>query len=332
VRQLELTDRIVRLRGVPFFRGVSTTELAPVAATMRQRSFEKGDVVIREDEPPRSFFMLTAGSITMRRKGKHIGTVRAPGGVGFLSVLARTAGGTESIADAYTEGYELRADAMDEMLEDHFSVFLGTLRWVCGRLIAENMQAPPPPFIPPSIPFDHLIGDRELGIVERIFVLRRSRAMAMANVNSVARVARRMQEIRVPAGTALWRPGDPSDYSLFVVKGMLESRWKDGASVQKLGPGYVIGGAESLVAHPRWNELVAVEPVVLLKGSRDALIDMFEDDHEVAMRFLSMLAGFLMSLWDRKAEAGIAAVGTGPSSSPQLPESDGRASTATPAP
>ena len=47
-------------------------------------------------------------------------------------------------------------------------------------------------FTPPTIPFDHLIGDRELGIVERIFVLRRSRAMSMANVNSIARVARRM--------------------------------------------------------------------------------------------------------------------------------------------
>ena len=309
MRQLELTERIMRLRGVPVFKGVSSGELAQLASALRARSFEKGAVIIREDDPPRAFFLITAGAVTMRRKGKHLGTVRAPGGVGFLSVLARTAGATESIAEAYTEGYEVRADAMDEMFEDHFSVFLGTLRWVAERLIAENEQAPPPPFVPPSVPFDHLIGDRELGIVERIFVLRRSRAMTKANVNSVARVARRMQEVRVPAGTVLWRPGERADHSLFVVKGMLELRWREGESVQPIGPGYVVGGAESLVGQPRWNELVAVEPVVLLRGSREVLIDMFEDDHEVAIGFLSLLAGMLMRQWDRKAEAGIVAVG-----------------------
>lgn len=312
MRQLELTERIMRLRGVPVLRGVSTTDLAQLAQTMRERSLERGDVLMREDEPPRSFFLLTSGAVTMRRKGKHLGTVRAPGGVGFLSVLARTAGATESIAESYAEGYEIRADAIEEMFEDHFSVFLGTLRWVAERLIAENQDAPPPPYVAPSVPFDHLIGDRELGIVERIFVLRRSRAMANANVNSIARVARRMQEVRVPAGTALWRPGERADHSLFVVKGMLDLRWKDGASVQPIGPGYVVGGAESLIGHPRWNELVAVEPVVALRGSRESMIDMFEDDHDVAMRFLEMLASFLMTMWDRKADAGIVAVGTAP--------------------
>jgi CRP-like cAMP-binding protein len=250
VRQLELTERIMRLRSVPIFRGVATSDLVQVAGSMRQRSFEKGEIVIREDEPPRSFFMLTAGSVTMRRKGKHIGTVRAPGGVGFLSVLARTAGATQSIAETYSEGYEVRSDAIEEMLEDHFSVFLGTLRWVAERVIASTRESPPPPFTPPTTPFDHLIGDRELGIVERIFVLRRSRAMSMANVNSIARVARRMQEIRVPAGTVLWRPGEPSDYSLFIVKGMLDLVYREHADgsrsshrgeVAGRGPARVVG-------------------------------------------------------------------------------------------
>ena len=311
--QLEITERIMRLRGVPVFKTVSTSDLAQLANSMRARAFQPGEIIMREDDPPRSFFLLTAGSVLMRRKGKQIGLVRAPGGVGFLSVLARTAGATEAVADTYTEGYEVAADALEEILEDHFSVYLGALRWVSDRLIAENKEAQPPPFTPPTVPFDHLIGDRELGIVERIFLLRRSRAMAAANVNSVARIARRMQEVRVPAGTTLWKMGERADFSFFVVKGMLESRWtkKDGApAVQKIGPGYVVGGSEAMVGVPRWNDLVAVEPVVLLRGSSQALIDMFEDDHDVAMRFLSMLGGFLMMMWDRKAEAGISSVGS----------------------
>jgi CRP-like cAMP-binding protein len=131
-----------------------------------------------------------------------------------------------------------------------------------------------------------------------------------------------MQEIRVPAGTTLWRPGEKSDYSLFIVKGMADLVYrehKDGPWVQPVGPGYVVGGGESLVNYPRWNELITRDPVVMLKGSREGLLDMMEDDHEVAMRFLSMFAGFLMSMWDRKAEQGITAVGTGPSPSSASP-------------
>lgn len=312
MRQLELTERIMRLRGVPILREVSSSDLAQLAASMRERTFSKGEVVIREDAPPRSFFLLTVGVVTMRRHGNVIGTVRAPGGVGFLSVLARTQGATESVAETYTEGYEIPADAIEEMFEDHFSALLGSLRWVVDRLVVENREAKPPPFVAPTDALDHLIGDRELGIVERMFVLRRARAMATANLNSIARIARRMQEIRVAKDTVLWRPGDRADTALFIVKGMLELRWKEGHSVQSVGPGYVLGGAESLASLPRWNELVAVEPVVLLRSSREAFIDMFEDDYEVAMGFLSLLASLLMKFWDEKAEAGIVAVGTRP--------------------
>ncbi len=203
---------------------------------------------------------------------------------------------------------------MDEVFEDHFPVLLGALRWVAERLIVENRQQRPPPYVPPDVPFQHLIGDHELGIVERIFLLRRARGFARANVNSLARLARNMEEVRRGPGEILWRPGEAADFSYFVVKGMLTLSWNDGDSVQSVGPGYVLGGAESLLRFERWNQLETTEPVVLLRGSREGLLDMFEDDHEMGRQFLSLLATFLMTLWDRKAEAGITSVGArGPS-------------------
>ena len=46
---------------------------------------------------------------------------------------------------------------------------------------------------------------------------------------------------------------------------------------------------------------MSTEPSIFLRGSREALIDMFEDDIEVAREFLSMIAGVLLNLWDQKA-------------------------------
>lgn len=304
MRQLELTERLLRLRSVPVFRSLSTGELAPLAQTMRSATFEKGDFILREDEPPRAFHLLLTGSVTMRRRGNFLRTITAPGGVGFLSLLARNAGSTEAIAEAHCESFEVRADAVEELFEDHFPVLLGTMRWIAERLIDENKAQKPPPFVPPQDAFDHLIGDRELGIVERIFLLRRTRAFKAANVNSTARLARRMHEVRLPAGAKIWQPGDKADTNLFIVKGHLDLRWryKDEDKVQDIGPGYIVGGAESIANQPRWNELVTRDPTVLLRGSRESLIDMFEDDLEAGLKFMSLLAGFLISAWDTKAE------------------------------
>lgn len=285
------------------------SELAPLAASLRTVTFRKGETLLREDEPPRSFYLIGTGTVTLRRHGKRIGTVRGPGGVGFVAFLARYAGGTSAVAESFVEALEVQAEAMEDVFEDHFAVLLGQVRWVAERLLAENKVHEPPPYVPPVVSFDALIGDHELGIVERIFLLRRMRAFTEANVNSLATLARKMVELRVPAGEVLWRAGDVAEHSYFIVKGMLSLRWGDGKSVQQIGPGYVVGGAESLVGLPRWNDFVTEEPVIALRSTRESLIDLFEDDHELALKFLSMLATLLVTMWDRKAEEGIPSVG-----------------------
>jgi CRP-like cAMP-binding protein len=309
MRQLELTERLIRLKGVPTLGALPPSALASLAASLRPVAFRRGDTVLREDEPPSSFFLVSTGTVTLRRKGRRIGTVQGPGAVGFLSFLARNAGGTSAVAENFVEALELQAEAMEEIFDDHFPVLLETIRFVAQRLIEENKVTPPPPYVPPAVSFDALIGDAELGIVERIFLLRRMRAFSEANVNSLATMAQRMVELRPATGDVLWKTGERAEHSLVVVKGMLDLTWNDGKFVQQIGPGYVVGGAESLVALPRWNTLVAAQPLVVLRGSRDAMIDLFEDDHELGIKFLSMVATLLVTMWDRKAEGGVTSVG-----------------------
>ena len=322
MRQLDLTERLLRLRGVPTFRSMNTSQLAPLAASMRSRVLTWGSPATRawtrtrsitgtvprclrskvwSWSPPRAFHMLLTGSVTMRRHGNVIRTITAPGGVGFLSLLARTAGGTEAIAESRVETFELGVDALDEMFEDHFPVLFQTMRWVADRLLQENLQAPPRPYQPPPDDYDELLDEGEIGIVERIFLIRRTLAFSKANVNSVARLARQMKEIRLPIGSYLWRTGDMSTGSYFIVKGKGELRWGEDAT-QQIGPSYIVGGIEAIAGKPRWNDFVVTEPITALVGNREGLIDMFEDDLDVALQFLSMMASFLLVLWDRRAE------------------------------
>ena len=113
VRQHELTERILRLRGVPSFRKHDRDELAQLAASLRIGTFEKGDLLLREDEPPTAVLSAHDGNRDDAPHGQRIGTVAAPGGVGFLALLARVAGGTVAVAEAHTSRrFEVRADAI----------------------------------------------------------------------------------------------------------------------------------------------------------------------------------------------------------------------------
>ncbi len=290
-------------------RSLPARDLANLAAQMRTVTFDRGEHLLREEDVTKGFFMIVSGSVTMRRHGRHIGTVRGPGAVGLLSLLARDLAGTSAIADSFVEAYEVPKETMEDIFEDHVPVMLGTLRWVSSQLIAANLENEPPAFSPPTIPIDKMVGERELGLVERIFVLRQMGAFKEANVSSLATLVRKMEELRLPAGEVLWRRGDPSDATYFVVKGMLDLVWDEKRS-QEVGPGYVVGGAETIAGSARWNDLVTKEPVVMLRGSREGLIELFEDDRDIGLKFLSLLAKFLMGVWDKRAEAGILSVGT----------------------
>jgi CRP-like cAMP-binding protein len=322
VPQHDLTQRLIRLRSMPVLTPLPSSDLAQVAGSLRRRTFAKGETLTHEDERPRSVWLLESGTVTMRRKGKRIGTVRAPGGVGFMSLLARTAGGTAAVADSLVEALELRGDVLEEVFEDHFQALLLTLRFVADRMLTEMMKRTPPPFTPPAEPLDQLVGAQPLGVVERIFLLRRTRAFSQSNVNSLATFAKKMEERRVPAGEVLWRVGERSDKTIFLVKGMARLVSGGGEKVQRVGPGYVIGGAEGLTGRTRWNEFVTDEPVVLLQTPREAMIALFEDDLELSLQFLSMMATLVISLWDENADAGIASVGSGPASERRLPAAE----------
>jgi hypothetical protein len=67
---------------------------------------------------------------------------------------------------------------------------------------------------------------------------------------------------------------------------------------------------------------VTAEPAILLRGSRDGLIDLFEDDYELGLKFLSMLATLLVTMWDRKVAEGITSVGGRDSVPPAVAVSD----------
>jgi CRP-like cAMP-binding protein len=90
---------------------------------------------------------------------------------------------------------------------------------------------------------------------------------------------RRLQEVRLPAGTVICERGAPGDQFWVVQAGTLEVRLGLGPSgvvVRRIGPGDFLGEMALLTGAPRSTDVVAVDDVVLWALSRqdfDALLE-----------------------------------------------------------
>jgi CRP-like cAMP-binding protein len=124
-------------------------------------------------------------------------------------------------------------------------------------------------------------------------VLRQSPPFARASVNALAELSRAMSEVHFDPGTTIWSEGDPAGWMFIVLEGTLDCATAAGHTF-RLGPGAPAGSLESTADMPRWYTAVVHTPVIGLHGQVEELLDVFEDNFEMAADFLAVLSKWLM--------------------------------------
>lgn len=300
---IALTERLIYLRTVPVLRTLPPGVLMSVARTLTPRAFQKGDVLLREDELGASVFMMISGRARLSRKGVSLGVLEAPNAVGFLPLLAHVSDGFQVVADAPTRALEADADAIFELLEDQFDLMLVALQDV-ARLLSKELKRDPARIFGQPLPEPKEIPDRPLDVVERIFELRRMAPFRTSSIDALAVFSRSLVEERLEAGHLVWRSGDPSGETLLIVAGTLRVRDRDGAELGAAGAGTTVGGLESMAGHARWFDLYAESPTVILRGRTSSLLEVFEDNHDMARDFLAFTTATLIHIWDERVASG----------------------------
>jgi CRP-like cAMP-binding protein len=308
-RFVDLTERAIYLRSIPVAAELPPRVLHVIALALEERELSDGSPVMRAGEPVESLHLLTHGEIALRKGQVEVGRLKPPQSLGFLDILARSEGSYDAIAVGDVCSLELAADALFEIMEDHFSLLVATLRYAAERMLAEMQELPaqalgiPPETMPIAIP------SRELDLVERVLILRNMAVFRRTNVNALSVLSEHMPEVRVPAGAALFDIGERPTFTVFVVQGAVRCTTEDGRSFI-YGPGTAVGGVESLAGKSRWYRAVAETDLVFLRGSADALLDMMEDNADLGRDFIAMLAMGLKAMIGRKLAAGAGAFET----------------------
>jgi CRP-like cAMP-binding protein len=284
-------ERILSLKRIPLLSALSTEDLAVMAESGRERFFPKGGVLLREGEPIPALYVVLDGRVHVTRRDDVLGHVSAGGFVGGVAMFARDPQGLAAVAETDTYALELEADAALEIFEDHFPILNHVLREASGWLIDLAGEVPPPLVreVFPALESPRApAGD--LDLVERILFLRQVPAFAQSSINALAELSRGMAEAVFPPGTSLWKEGEPSGTLVLVVTGTVRCAVRGGDAAFVAGPGAPMGAVESMAERPRWYQATTETKVTALQSSIDALIDVFEDNFEMAMDYLAVTA------------------------------------------
>ncbi len=296
---VDVTERAIYLRSIPVAAELPPRVLHLIALSLVEREFAAGDVVQRAGEPVEALHLLVEGELALRKGDVQAGTISPPQSVGFLDIIARSEGSWAAVATRPTRTLELNGDRLLQLMEDHFSLFSATLRYAAERLLYEMQELPAaalsikPETLPIAVP------SRPLDLVERVLIMRSMSVFKRTNVNALSVLTEAMPEHRVAAGTELFAIGDAPTFTVFIVDGTLACTAADGRAFE-LGTGTAAGGVESLANKPRWYRAVAKTDLTYLRGTADALLDLMEDNFDLGMDFVAMLATGLKGLVARR--------------------------------
>jgi CRP-like cAMP-binding protein len=283
--------------------GLPNAEVAVLADAASERFVPAGAVVLREGEPAAAVQIVVRGSLATRRRGATVGRSGPGGAVGALALFARDPLSGEVVAEEDTLTLELDADALGEVLEDRFPILHHILRETSRRAIEllTRYRLDPTAGIPEPPVEGLATGDIDL--VDRIFFLRGQAVFRRSSITALADLGRAMAQVRFEAGTTLWREGEPGPGIFLLRSGRVRARSSAGVEF-RAGAGFPLGALEALGELPRWYDALAETPVVALQGHMGALVDVFEDNFDVALDYLAVVAQATLRIVDRAGERG----------------------------
>lgn len=325
IRLVGPTERMIYLRSIPVAAVVPPQVLSVLANEFRETTFAPGEMVVEQGEPIDALELLIEGSLTLTKSGQEVGKLRPPQSIGFLDILARAESAYSAVADSATYTIRLEAETLFEVFEDHFPLLEATLGYLAERLFPEISELPAEAlesFLLESFePMASPGGERSsapiagaadasavLGAaidpVERMLLLRSTRAFGTTNLNALSALSRQLDEHRLEAGARIWRRGDNAERFAILLSGHARCTAKDG-KLFRAGPGTMLGAVESIAHHPRWFDMEAQEPLLFLDGRVDTLLELFEDNFRMASDFVALLATDLRRAIARKLALGI---------------------------
>jgi CRP-like cAMP-binding protein len=285
--ELVLTDseRRLALRRMAGFDRLGSEELAAIAKRTRRHELAPEELLVSPEQPRTSAHLLVSGELELRR-GERAWTW-TPAHPLDLFWLARDTAPLEARAKSGVVTLALDFDELEELLADHFPLWLGTTGDVARALLDLGPRLPPNPARVARVRAP-LTTDR---FSARLVALRAGLAFAGGAIEALAQLADAAVEVVFPRDATLWHEGDAASRLIVPVEGALR-----GLSDDEVG---ALGSLELLAERPHRATIVAVTEVRALSIEGEDLLDVLEDHQDLARDCVALLAGTLIRRLER---------------------------------
>ncbi|HEX9101993.1 MAG TPA: cyclic nucleotide-binding domain-containing protein [Polyangia bacterium] len=273
-------ERRVALRQLTAFRMLGDDALGAIARLSRRRELAPGSTTVVEPGHERMAVSLLGGDLHVSRMGRPSRVAEESHVLGMYW-LARDSMPLELYTERGAVVLEFPGDRLDEVLEEHFPVWLATTQGVASWLLD---LAPVSPLQTAERRAESVV----TRLTERIAALQEAMPFARGYVDALMQLDEEAVTVRYEPGEVIWRAGDAADGVLVVLDGALRGVTADEPSG--------IGSLELFAGRPRATALEAVEPTTALRIGKELLYDLVEDHHELARDLLAMIAASVVHL------------------------------------
>lgn len=284
---MDFAERYLYLRSMPGGPKFSEAALLPLAEHAEEVVFRRGARLLTFDTLPESVFFLMHGRVELLEGDKSRGVIDSPGAVGVLAVMADIEMPYDVVARDEVVALSVETEFFRETFEDNFEVALEIVGSLSRHLLSRRLSLPKdvaPTFELPAT----LSRSRELGLVERMLIVRRFDIFGPGALSGLTEVAQHFREVILEPGDVLYAAGDHADAFHLVLDGVLELQWPEG--VEEQGVGSPISNLETFASKSREATAVAKVRTRVLFVAWETLIDVFEDHTEMMLAIVARLA------------------------------------------
>ncbi|MEM6531329.1 MAG: cyclic nucleotide-binding domain-containing protein [Myxococcota bacterium] len=282
-----LRDRFLTLRAMPFATYLDDDALIRISEHARNRRFRRGEYLATSGKPVESMFVVLNGRVTATAHGRHLVTAEKNNAVGVTALFTRDPDGITAIADEDTDVLELPSEALLAAYREDFSLVRNALRFQCRAILERRNRLPQ--LSGGEAPGVGTWRDRELTVVERVFRIRESIVFGDANLDAVFALARRSEEVRIPAGEMLWNLGDPATFWYQIEYGLVRCENAEGEATV-VGSDFVVGPMDCWAELGRSFSAQAQTDVIAYRVGLESILDVMETYHDLAMAIVAIIA------------------------------------------
>lgn len=287
VGEHDLLGRVLALKSTAMLAEVASEDLAGLARAAQAHDTAAGAALPETTAAGPVVHFLVEGRVQALHEGAPARRIEAPAVVGLLEGLEGAAT-PRLVAEGPVRSLGLGAADLADVLSDDFELWSAVFRDVNRTLLAAARArglVVPATAAPPGS------GEEDLSEHSgRMALLHRSAPFHRVRIHTLGQLALEMEPVRLPAGRVLWEEGAAAGSFVAVGAGTLRCTSAQDSARVDLRAGALLGLAEACADELLAYRAETTEPTLLMRLSKEAFIDVMEDDAEMALEVLQVLA------------------------------------------